>query len=30
MPFCVIAVGTPDEEFGGRGFYEESKVKWID
>jgi len=29
MPFCVIAVGVPAEDFGSRGFYEESKVKWI-
>lgn len=30
MPFGVIAVGVPNEEWGSRGFYEESKVKWID
>ena len=30
VPFCVIAVGKPAEDFGGRGFYEESKVRWID
>ena len=30
VPFSVIAIGEPAEEFGGRGFYEESKVKWID
>ncbi|MDR0461082.1 MAG: nitroreductase family protein [Nitrososphaerota archaeon] len=29
VPFCVIAVGIPAEEMGGRGFYEEDKVKWI-
>jgi len=29
VPFCIIALGAPDEEFGSRGFYEESKVKWI-
>ncbi|MDR0492552.1 MAG: nitroreductase family protein [Nitrososphaerota archaeon] len=29
VPFCVIAVGVPAEEIGGRGFYEETKVKWI-
>jgi len=29
VPFCVIAVGVPDEEMGSRGFYEEGKVKWI-
>ena len=30
IPFDVIAVGVPNEEFGSRGFYEESKVKWVD
>lgn len=30
IPFNVIAVGVSDEEFGARGFYEESKVKWVD
>jgi len=29
VPFCVIAIGTPAEEVGSRGFYEENKVKWI-
>lgn len=29
MPFCVIAVGVPAERFGGRGFYEENKVRWM-
>jgi len=29
LPFCVIAVGVPAENFGSRGFYEESKVKWV-
>ena len=29
VPFCVIAVGVPAEEFGSRGFYEESKVTWV-
>ncbi|MDR0462554.1 MAG: nitroreductase family protein [Christensenellaceae bacterium] len=29
VPFCVIAVGVPAEGFGSRGFFEESKVKWI-
>ncbi|MDR2203217.1 MAG: nitroreductase family protein [Nitrososphaerota archaeon] len=29
VPFCVIAVGVPAEESGSRGFYEETKVKWI-
>jgi len=28
VPFCVIAVGVPAEEFGSRGFYEENKVRW--
>ena len=28
MPFCVIAVGVPAEEFGSRGHYDESKVRW--
>jgi hypothetical protein len=30
VPFNVIAVGVPNEEWGGRGRYEESKVTWID
>jgi len=30
VPFNVIAVGVPNEELGARGFYEESKVIWID
>jgi nitroreductase len=30
VPFNVIAVGKPAEEFGSRGFYEEEKVTWID
>ncbi|MCL2556430.1 MAG: nitroreductase family protein [Firmicutes bacterium] len=29
IPFCVIAVGIAAEDFGSRGFYEESKIKWI-
>jgi nitroreductase len=29
IPFCVIAIGEPNERFGGRGFYEETKVKWV-
>ena len=29
VPFCVIAVGVSAEKVGSRGFYEESKVKWI-
>ena len=28
-PFCVIAIGKSAEPFGARGFYEESKVKWM-
>lgn len=30
MPFNIIAVGVSVEEFGARGYYEDSKVKWID
>ena len=29
VPFCVIAVGVPAEKFGARGFYEESKVRFV-
>ncbi|MCL1986775.1 MAG: nitroreductase family protein [Firmicutes bacterium] len=29
VPFCVIAVGVPDETGGSRGFYEEGKVRFI-
>jgi nitroreductase len=29
-PFNVIAIGVSDEEFGARGYYDKSKVKWID
>jgi len=29
VPFCVIAVGVPAEDFGSRGFYDEKKVRWI-
>ncbi|MDR2719958.1 MAG: nitroreductase family protein [Nitrososphaerota archaeon] len=29
VPFCVIAIGVPDEAIGSRGFYEEGKVKWV-
>jgi nitroreductase len=29
VPFCVIAVGVPNEEIGSRGFYEGNKVKWV-
>nr|AXS01232.1 Nitroreductase [uncultured bacterium] len=30
IPFCVIAVGTPDENPAPRGFFEEAKVTYID
>jgi hypothetical protein len=30
LPFCVIAVGVPDENPGARGYFEESKVTYID
>ncbi|MCL2570349.1 MAG: nitroreductase family protein [Firmicutes bacterium] len=29
VPFCVIAIGVPAENFGSRGFYDESKVRWV-
>lgn len=29
VPFCVIAVGVPAEDFGSRGFYDEGKVRWV-
>ncbi|MCL2015208.1 MAG: nitroreductase family protein [Defluviitaleaceae bacterium] len=29
VPFCIIAVGVPDETGGSRGFYEEGKVRFI-
>ena len=29
LPFCVIAVGVPDEAPKARGFYEEGKVRYI-
>ena len=29
IPFCIIAVGAPDEVPKARGFYEESKVRYI-
>jgi len=29
VPFCVIAVGKPAEDFGSRGFYDEKKVCWV-
>jgi nitroreductase len=30
VPFCVIAIGTPAESPAQRGFFEESKVTYID
>ena len=30
VPFNVIAVGVPNEDFGARGYYEDSKIKWVD
>jgi len=30
IPFCVIAIGVPDENPEPRGFFEESKIKYID
>jgi len=30
IPFCVIAVGVPAEDFGSRGFYDESKVRFVE
>jgi len=30
VPFCVIAVGVPDESPDQRGFYDEAKVSFID
>jgi len=30
VPFCVIAVGVPDEDPAPRGFYEEKKVSFIE
>ncbi|MCL2846836.1 MAG: nitroreductase family protein [Firmicutes bacterium] len=30
VPFCIIAIGEPAEDFGGRGFYDEAKVTWVD
>ena len=29
VPFCIIAIGVPDEEPKARGFYEEGKVRFI-
>ncbi|MCL2255996.1 MAG: nitroreductase family protein [Firmicutes bacterium] len=30
VPFCVIAIGVPEENFGSRGFYDETKVRWFE
>jgi nitroreductase len=30
IPFCVIAIGVPDEAPKRRGFFEESKVTYLD
>jgi nitroreductase len=30
IPFCVIAIGTPDEAPARRGFFDESRVTYID
>ena len=30
LPFCVIAVGVPDESPEPRGFYDESKVRFVE
>jgi len=30
VPFCVIAIGVPDESPDARGFYDETKVSFID
>ena len=30
IPFCVVAIGVPATNFGGRGFYDENKVQFID
>ena len=30
IPFCVIAIGTPDEDPQRRGFFEKAKVSYID
>jgi len=29
IPFCVIAIGKPAENFGSRGYYDEKKVRWV-
>ena len=28
-PFCCIAVGTPLEQFGSRGKFDEKKIRWM-
>lgn len=30
IPFCVITIGYPDEEPDARGFFEESKVSYVE
>ena len=30
IPFCVIAIGTPDEAPDRRGFFEEAKVTYVE
>ena len=30
VPFCVIAIGTPNESPKSRGFFDESKVTYIE
>ena len=29
LPFSLIALGVPDEEPAARGFYDETRVKWM-
>ena len=29
VPFAVVALGVPDEAPAARGFYDESRVKWL-
>lgn len=29
VPFALIALGVPDEEPAARGFYDETRVKWL-
>ena len=30
IPFCVIAIGTPDESPDRRGFFDKAKVRYVD